>query len=83
MVDRIEGRSPGQDGVMGITPRYEELNWSGLDFSAQQFDKVTSIDKAAWLKEMELHAELFQQLKHHLPRELADTKAAIEKKLAA
>jgi phosphoenolpyruvate carboxykinase (GTP) len=68
---------------MGITPRYEELNWSGLDFSAQQFDKVTSIDKAAWLKEMELHAELFLQLKHHLPRELADTKAAIEKKLAA
>ena len=27
--------------------------------------------------------ELFQQLKHHLPQELEDTKAAIEKRLAA
>lgn len=83
MIDRIEERSPGQEGVMGITPRYEELDWSGLDFSAQQFDKVTSIDKHAWRQEMQLHAELFQQLKHHLPRELEDTKAAIERKLAA
>ena len=83
MIDRIEGSGQGQDSVMGITPRYEDLNWTGLNFSADQFDKVTHIDKAAWLQEMQLHAELFQQLKHHLPRELEETKAAIERKLAA
>jgi len=83
MIDRIEGSGQGTDGVMGITPRYEDLNWTGLDFSAQEFTQVTSIDQAAWVKEMQLHAELFQQLKHHLPKELEDTKAAIEKRLAA
>ena len=83
MVDRIEGKGQGQDGVMGVTPRYEDLNWTGLSFSAQEFETVTHIDKAAWRKEMELHAELFEQLKHHLPRELEDKRAAIEKKLAA
>jgi phosphoenolpyruvate carboxykinase (GTP) len=83
MIDRIEGAGQGQDNVMGITPRYEDLNWTGLSFSAQEFDKVTSIDKAAWLKEMELHAELFEQLRHHLPQELEATKASIEKRLAA
>ncbi len=83
MIDRIEGSGQGTDGVMGITPRYEDLNWTGLDFSAQEFAQVTSIDQAAWAKEMQLHAELFQQLKHHLPKELEDTKAAIEKRLAA
>ena len=83
MIDRIEGSGQGTDGVMGITPRYEDLNWTGLDFSAQEFAQVTSIDQAAWVKEMQLHAELFQQLKHHLPKELEDTKAAIEKRLAA
>ena len=83
MIDRIEGSGQGSDGVMGITPRYEDLNWTGLDFSAQEFTQVTSIDQAAWIKEMALHAELFQQLKHHLPQELEDTKAAIEKRLAA
>ncbi|OYY48321.1 MAG: hypothetical protein B7X59_14405, partial [Polaromonas sp. 39-63-203] len=59
------------------------LNWTGLDFSAEQFKTVTSMDKAAWLKELELHTELFQQLAHHLPKELSDTKIAIEKRLAA
>ena len=83
MIDRVEGKGQGSDGVMGITPRYEDLNWTGLNFSAQEFTQVTSIDKAAWSKELELHTELFKQLKHHLPKELEDTKGAIEKRLAA
>jgi phosphoenolpyruvate carboxykinase (GTP) len=83
MIDRIEGQGQGSEGVMGITPRYEDLNWTGLNFTAGDFNQVTSIDQAAWVKEMALHAELFQQLKHHLPQELEDTRAAIEKRLAA
>ena len=83
MIDRVEGKGQGKDGVMGITPSYEDLNWSGLDFSAQQFSQVTHIDRAAWRKELELHAELFQQLRHHLPKELEETKGAIERRLAA
>lgn len=44
---------------------------------------MTSTDKADWAKELALHAELFKQLEHHLPKALMDTKAAIEKQLAA
>jgi phosphoenolpyruvate carboxykinase (GTP) len=83
MIDRVEGKGQGSESVMGITPRYEDLNWRGLDFSAQQFSQVTHIDRAAWRKELELHAELFQQLRHHLPKELEETKGAIERRLAA
>jgi phosphoenolpyruvate carboxykinase (GTP) len=35
------------------------------------------------LQELELHTELFTQLAHHLPVALIQTKAAIEKRLAA
>jgi phosphoenolpyruvate carboxykinase (GTP) len=83
MIDRIEEKAEGTEHVFGVSPRYEDLNWTGLDFSAAQFDTVTSIDKAAWLAELKLHAELFQQLAHHLPKELPATKAAIEQRLAA
>ncbi len=83
MIDRIEGSGQGKDNVMGISPSYEDLNWTGLNFSADEFAKVTSIDQAAWAKEMELHAELFQQLAYHLPQELKATKDALEKRLAA
>ncbi|HJS05706.1 MAG TPA: phosphoenolpyruvate carboxykinase (GTP) [Variovorax sp.] len=83
MIDRIEAKGEGTEHVFGVSPRYEDLNWTGLDFSAEQFDTVTHIDKAAWQAELKLHAELFQQLAHHLPKELPATKAAIEQRLAA
>ena len=83
MIDRIEGTGKGHEHITGISPAYEDLNWTGLDFSAEQFKTVTSMDKAAWLKELELHTELFMQLQHHLPKELSETKARLEQRLAA
>jgi phosphoenolpyruvate carboxykinase (GTP) len=82
MINRIEGEATGTDHLFGVSPTYEELNWTGLNFSADQFKSVISIDKAAWEKELQLHSELFKQLEYHLPYELADTKAKIEKRLA-
>ncbi len=33
MLDRIEGTAAGAENVFGISPRYDDLNWDGLDFS--------------------------------------------------
>ena len=83
MIDRIEGSAKGAENVFGISPGYDELNWSGLSFTPAQFHTVTHIDKAAWQTELGLHEELFQQLAHHLPPELPATKAAIAQRLGA
>ena len=83
MIERIEGTAHGHEHVFGVSPSYEDLDWTGLAFSQEQFRTVTSIDKAAWRKELQLHAELFQQLQYHLPAELRETKATIEERLAA
>ncbi len=83
MLDRIEGNAGGTENIFGVTPRYEDLKWTGLEFTQEQFDRITSIDKAAWEAELKLHAELFDKLKYHLPAELESTKAALEKRLAA
>ena len=83
MIDRIEGTGNGSKHVFGISPSYEDLNWTGLDFTSEQFRTVTSMDKGAWQAELKLHADLFQQLAYHLPKELQETKARIEMRLAA
>jgi phosphoenolpyruvate carboxykinase (GTP) len=83
MIDRIEGTAKGQDHVFGISPAYSEITWTGLQFTPEQFKTATSIDKAAWKKEMKLHAELFKQLAYKLPSELPLIKAKIEQRLAA
>jgi len=82
MIDRIEGQAPGQETLFGIAPTYAEINWTGLDFSAEQFNTVTSIDKAAWHEELKLHGTHFEQLAYHLPPQLLETKQALEKRLA-
>jgi len=83
MIDRLEGQAKGQETMFGITPTYGELNWTGLNFSADQFKTVTSIDKAAWQQELQLHNTHFEQLAYHMPKALLDTKAALEQRLAA
>ncbi|MBX3608953.1 MAG: phosphoenolpyruvate carboxykinase (GTP) [Hydrogenophaga sp.] len=83
MIDRLEGRGEGVEHAFGVSPRYEDIQWNGLDFTRAQYATVTGIDKGAWAKELDLHAELFQQLAYHLPQALQDTKARIEQRLAA
>jgi len=83
MLERVEGRAAGSEHVFGISPRYEDLTWDGLNFTRAQFDAVTSIDPSAWRRELELHSELFDQLAARLPVQLLQTKAQLERKLAA
>lgn len=83
MIDRIEGRATGQETAFGVAPQYGEINWTGLDFTGEQFDTVTRIDKAAWADELKLHTAHFDQLAYHLPAQMLKTKAALEERLGA
>jgi phosphoenolpyruvate carboxykinase (GTP) len=83
MLGRIEGKAGGSENIFGVSPNYADLNWSGLDFSEAQFQSVIGIDRDAWVQEMKLHGELFEQLAYHLPAELTATKAKIEAALNA
>ncbi|MEY4537292.1 MAG: hypothetical protein RL171_1443, partial [Pseudomonadota bacterium] len=83
MIDRIEGKAAGVDQPFGVSPTYGEINWNGLNFTEQQFNTVTSFDKAAWTDELKLHDELFTKLAYHLPKELSETKDKLAKAIAA
>jgi phosphoenolpyruvate carboxykinase (GTP) len=82
MVERVEGTAGGIENIFGVTPQFDDLSWDGIDFTAQQFDTITSVDNAAWLEEVTLHTELFARLHHRLPQELVDVKAQLEQRLA-
>ncbi len=36
----IEGTAKGEEHAFGVSPRYEDIDWSGLDFSREQFEQV-------------------------------------------
>ncbi len=81
IIDRLEGKAQGHDTMFGVAPNYSEINWTGIEFSADDFAKVTSIDKAAWAEEFKLHEEHFSKLAHNLPKAMSDTLKALEARL--
>jgi phosphoenolpyruvate carboxykinase (GTP) len=72
IIDRCEGRAEATETPIGYVPTYEQLNWTGIDFSKEQFETVTAQDKDQWIKELESHTELFTKLGDRLPQALKD-----------
>ena len=81
MLGRIEGKAEGVEHLFGITPRYEDLDWDGIDFSPEKYKTITSIDVEAWVEEFKLHDELFEKLARGLPPSLLSIKAEFEDRL--
>jgi phosphoenolpyruvate carboxykinase (GTP) len=70
IVDRARGRALGKEMPIGWMPRYEDMEWNGLDFSREQFERLQAFDRDTWRKEVLDHEELFITLQDHLPKEM-------------
>ncbi len=70
IVERARGKSVGYETPLGWMPRYDDMDWRGLDFSREQFDAVMHLDRDLWLKEIAMHDELFFKLYDRLPKEM-------------
>ena len=81
MIGRIEGSAQGRDHFFGISPRREDLDWTGLDFSAEEFASVIEADRADWRKELGLYDELFARLAPRVPDELLAVRQALQASL--
>jgi phosphoenolpyruvate carboxykinase (GTP) len=84
IVERCQGRARGSETSLGIMPRYEDLNWQGLEkLTAAQYAELTGIDLAAWQEELRSHDELFEKLGAHLPSALDARRGRLHERLAA
>lgn len=81
MLARIENNAGGVEHVFGVTPRYEDLDWAGLNFSEELYKTITSIETDAWKQEFKLHDELFETLSDGLPSNLLKIRGELEARL--
>ena len=83
IVERCQGTAHAKTTALGYVPEFDDLNWQGLDFGADKFSKVISIDKGAWQEELAMHDELFKKLEGYVPKELAAKRKSLQERLAA
>ncbi len=70
IIDRVHGRAKAVESPVGLMPTYEDIDWTGLEMSREQFNELMTIDKEAWKSELLAQEQLFVKLSERLPQEL-------------
>ncbi len=66
--ESIQGEAGAEETVFGMSPRYENLNWTGLDYSSEKFAELMALEKEASVKEVESQSVMFDELGDALPK---------------
>ena len=70
-IERCRGQANALQTPVGWMPRFEDLDWRGLEnFGRERFAELMSLDTALWQKELKEHDVLFEKLRRRLPRKL-------------
>ena len=84
IVDRVRGRAnDAAESPFGHQPRYEDLYWTGLDFSKEKYRRISDIDRAEGLEEAEDQKEFFAGFGSRLPAELEGERHNLIRRLNA
>jgi phosphoenolpyruvate carboxykinase (GTP) len=85
IVERCQGRGRGVETPLGIMPRFEDLNWHGLEtkITPAQYAELSRIDLSAWQDELKSHDELFEKLGARAPSALDARRGRMHERLAA
>lgn len=69
IVLKVRGEANAVESPIGWMPAYDDIDWTGSDFTRDQFESIMSIDSEDWKSELLQHAELFERMYDKLPKE--------------
>jgi len=70
IIERLEGQVEGVDTPIGLLPKPEELDVSGLALTAEQLELLLSVDPAIWRQEAALIPPFYEKFGERLPQAL-------------
>jgi len=69
VVDRVRGRGYAVESPIGWMPRYEDIDWRGLDYSQDTFHELMAVVRDEGAEEAHLHEGLFDRFFDRIPKE--------------
>jgi phosphoenolpyruvate carboxykinase (GTP) len=82
VIERCEGKAEAVQTPIGLMPRYEDMEWRGLeDFGRERFEQLTTVETEHWREEFTDHGKLFDKLKARMPKELYAQREQLERAL--
>ncbi len=70
IIQRLRGQASSVESPIGWMPRYEDLNWNGLEsFNKDQFAQLMNVEREPGKRELLSHEELFERMYDKLPKE--------------
>jgi phosphoenolpyruvate carboxykinase (GTP) len=81
IVDRVHGRGFAIESPVGWMPRFEDLEWQGLDFPAGKFYELMAVGRDAGTAEAHAHEELFDRFLDRLPKEFTFERELLRSRL--
>jgi len=70
VVDRVNGKTAGVESPIGWMPRYEDMDFSGINFPKESFEKIMTIDTEEWKKELLDHQRMFEEMYDKTPKDM-------------
>ena len=82
VVERCNGKVGAVETPLGRMPRYEDMEWRGLEgFDRNDFDALVAMDGQLWREEVKDQGKLFDSLKARLPEALVAQREKLERAL--
>lgn len=69
---RVKKEGDAHATHLGMMPRYQDLDWSGLNLNPEKFDHLMKVDTDSWIKEIKSHRDFFQSIENRLPLEFVN-----------
>src|SRR5690606_31946507 len=83
VIDRAFGKIGGRETTVGWVPREGDIDLSGCEIGAGDFEKSTAIDAAEWLAELESQKEFYDKIGDSMPPALVKQRELLLETLRA
>ncbi len=81
IIDRANGHGHAEEKPIGMMPIYDDLTWTGLEFSSAEFGDIMTVDPQAALQETDAQRTSFDDYGDRLPAEMETQRQAFKARL--